>query len=248
MRAIAIMMLAALTVGCASAPKGEMESPIEQLSGLDAKICNDKADLFSALAMSRDMKVAKRQAIANEMKARNISKLAKEERKLAISELYESTILVYAMPKASPATLHAMKYADCRNTVLDNQSINYGEIVSIKAGITRCQGNFEGKSMKEHQACVDGIVREHSQDAMLARVASSSSCRTTIGDNIKLHKKAITLARSGKKQPAISTLEQSMSNWKRIANGQLGCTSVEKAIAIDGILRASNDISVVTNL
>jgi hypothetical protein len=248
MKTIAVVMLAAMTVGCASAPKGEVEAPLAQLSGLDAKICMDKASVYSALATLRDNKVAKREAISAEMKVRNISKLEKEERKRVTNELYESAIFVYAMSNATPETLRAVKWAECKNMVLNNQSLDYSEIVAIKSGIMLCQKKFDRKKGSDHQACVDGVVTSHSQDAILAKAVSNSGCRTTIGDSIKLHRKAIDLARKGNKQSAITSLEQSMANWKKIANGQMACTSVEKAIAIDGILRASNDIKVVTRL
>ena len=57
------MVFAAMTVGCASTPKGEAEAPMEQLSGLDARICAEKADVYSTFADFRDQKMAKHKAI-----------------------------------------------------------------------------------------------------------------------------------------------------------------------------------------
>lgn len=246
MRSILITLLAVSTVGCASAPKET--APARQLSEIDAERCVAKADSFSALASVRDQKVAKRQAINSQLKAQNVAKLSPAERQRVTNELYESAILVYAMRESSPATLHAMKWAECKNMALSNQSLDYSDILAIKSEMMQCQSQFQGKSMSGHKDCVENAVRAHSRDATLAQVASNAGCRTTIGDSIKLHKNAIEHARKGNKKSAISSLEQSMANWKKIAGGNLQCTSVEMAIAIDGILRTSNDIDVVTNL
>jgi len=246
MRSILITLLAVSTVGCASVPKETV--PVRQLSQIDAERCVAMADSFSALASVRDQKVAKRQAINSQLKAQNVARLSPAESQRISNDLYESAILVYAMREASPATLHAMKWAECKTMALSNQSLDYSDIVAIKTEMVQCQSQFQGKSMSGHKECVENVVKAHSRDATLAQATSNTNCRTTIGDSIKLHKNAIEHARKGNKKTAISSLEQSMTNWKKIAGGNLGCTSVEKAIAIDGILRTSNDIGVVTNL
>lgn len=245
MRAGFVMIFAAFLVGCASGPRG---APAEHLAEMDARRCGEQADMFSALAMLRASNVGKRQAIDREMKARNVAKLERSERKAVTSEVYESAIMVYAIGDFSPATLRALKWSECKTMALNNKALNYGDIVAIKDEVMQCQTRFEQKSSVKHKACIEGVVNDRSQTAALAQQSSKLVCRNTIKASIKMHKKAVKQAESGSKKTALGSLEKSMENWKSIANGTLGCSNVERAIAADGILRASQDITSIARI
>ena len=237
-------MFAAFLVACASGPE-ETSAPTGQLSEMDARQCGEKADLFSALATLRESNFGKRQAINQLMKARNVAGLERSQRKAVTSDVYETAIMVYAIPDFSPDTLGAFKWAECKTTVLTDKALNYGDIVAIKDEILQCQNRFGQNSAEKHEACIEGVVRNRSQVAEMVQQLSKQDCRNTIKSSIKLHKKAMKQANKGNNKTALGSLEKSVTNWKKIASGTLGCSNVEKAIATDGLLRASKDISTI---
>jgi hypothetical protein len=241
-RSVFIMVFTAIAVGCSSGPTGSLSEP---LSADDARICSEEADLFSALATLRANKVAKRQAVSRQIKKRNVAGMDGAERKEATSEVYESAIIVYAIPELSPATLHALKWSECKVKALRNEEMNYGDILAIKDGVVRCQQDSEQKGTEKLRACVEGVVGTYSREMSQPKELSMHLCRTTIKSSIDLHKKALRLAKKGKKNTALDSLEASMEKWKKIASGGLGCSKVEKAIAADGILRADHDINTI---
>lgn len=245
LRTIFIMVFVAVLSGCASGPA---DKPVAQLSGADARVCSEEADLYNALATLRKNNVAKRQAVSQQMKHRNVSSLGRAERKAATSEVFESAIIVYAVPDLSPATLYALKWSECKVKALENRELNYGEILAVKEEVTRCQNEYAQKGANKLQACVDRVVGNHSKATGQPEMVSRKKCRSTISKNIKLHKKAVRLAKKGKKNTALDSLEASLASWKTIASGGLSCSNVERAIATDGILRADQDINTIARV
>lgn len=214
---------------------------------MDARRCGEQADMFSALAMLRMSNVDKRLAIDRQIKARNVAKLERSERKAITNEVYESAIMVYAIQDFSPATLHALRWSECKTMALDKKALNYSDIVVIKDEIMQCQARFGQKSSVEHKACIEGVVKDRSQEVALAQQTSKMVCRNKIKASIKLHEKAVKQAKRGSNKTALGSLEKSLTNWRNIANGTLGCSNVERAIAADGILRASRDMLTVAS-
>ncbi len=246
MRPVLILIFAAALVACASGPKAI--SPGEQLSGIEARRCKDMAGMTSDLAALRARNVSKRQAIKLQLKAREVTTLEYSKRRTVTSEIYETAILVYAIPDFSLATLERFKWSECKTMALHNNALNYGDIVGIKDEVMRCQTQFEQKSARKHKACIDAVVKDRAQLVNFDQQTEQQSCRNLITVSINLHKKAVKLARKGSKQTALGSLEKSMTNWKKIANGTLRCSNIEKAIAADGILRANQDMSSIARI
>ncbi len=240
MRPVILLMIVAVLTGCASGPKPS--STAGQLSELDAKHCEDISGMTSDLAALRERSVGKRQAIKLQLAEREIKSLDREERVVATSELYETAIIVYAIPDLSPASLEAFKWAECKAMALHGSVLNYSDIVAIKHNLVRCQSDFEEKSASKHKTCIEGVVKDRSQVAELEQMVEQGACRKLIRASIKLHNKAVRMAKKGKKDNALASLETTMSNWKKIAGGELSCSNIDKAIAADGILRATQDI------
>lgn len=248
LRTILIMLFVAVLGGCSSGPADKPAKTIAQLSGADARVCSEEADLFNALATLRMNNVAKRKAVSRQIKQRNVSSMGRAERKAATSEVYESAIIVYAVPDFSPATLYALKWSECKVKALENRQMNYGEILAVKEEVMRCQQKYVQKGTKKLQACVDRVVGNHSMAMGQPQKISRKKCRSTISSSIKLHKKAVRLAKKGKKNTALDSLEASLASWKKIASGGLSCSNVERATAVDGILRADQDINTIARV
>lgn len=212
---------------------------------MDASRCEDLAGMTSDLAALRARDVSRRQAINLQLKAREVGTLERSERKTVTSEVYETAILVYAIPDFSLATLETFKWSECKIMALSNKVLNYGDIIAIKDEILQCQNQFEQKSNKKHKACIEGVVKDRSQAVELAQRLSKRACQNKIKVSINLHKKAVKQAKKGNKKTALGSLEKSVTNWKKIASGTLGCSNIEKAIATDGLLRASKDMSTI---
>lgn len=239
-----ILMTAAIVVGCASGP-GSSESG-EQLSAVDAQRCEDITGMTSDLAALRERRVSKRQAIKLQLSERQVSSLDRGERNTVTRDLYETAILVYALPDFSSATLEAFRWSECKTMALQESALDYSDIVAIKVEILRCQSQFEQKNAKKHTACIASVVKDRSRatdfDAEIEKIA----CQRLIKTSINLHNKAVKLAKSGKNEKALGALEKIMENWKKITSGSLSCSNIDRATAADGILRATQDVSFIS--
>lgn len=244
LKSVVTLMAAAIVTGCASAP--ETSEPEEQLYGRDAQRCDYIAAMTSDLAALRERNVGKRKALKLQLSERQASSLTRKERNTVTQDLYETVIMVYALPDLSSATLEAFRRSECKTLALHDSALDYSDIVAIKAEILGCQSQFQLKDAKEYTACIAAVVKNRSRVSDYDGVMDKSACRRLINTSINLHNKALSLVKSGKNEMALGALEDIIENWKRITSGELACTRIDRATAADGILRATQDISSIS--